>query len=833
MKKNGIVRRIFSCALVLILTGQIFLLPASAAETERAGSGASESTLSAFLSDGTIRNTDFGIVKNDSGASAARQNVAAFQKAFDQAAAQGIKEIKVEPGHYYVDTSHTFAGHSSAADNSIFIPSDMTVCLNGATFQQISNAQPGYAIFAVKNAGNVKLYGGELLGDKKSHEYTAGSSHEWGFGIAVMGSRNVIIEQVKISQMTGDGIYVGGVDAYLASGGKISENIAITNCEIFDCRRQGISVIGADQVDIGYCSIYDIDGTAPGYFIDLENELDWPIQNVVIHHNRFGKQGSPDREAVLVHRGSKNIILEGNTVEGNISLMYTDKVRISDNIINGTVGIAETADTDQVEFQMNTGKITYWDLSPTAKDIVSFTAGNHSSWSINRISGDITMVVPLHENLDSLETKVGLSGGAAVSPGSGSVQNLNHPVSYVVTGSSGQTKTHWVRTYRVSSFTQPFVLSPETIALDLQEKPAQSISVYLASGAAGASYAEVSSSDSSVAALSTTTVTESTLVTVYGRQRGSASVTVRFFNEAGEMLSNQKTYPVTVSGEERTGLSELTVCGKDMDGRILYTHSMQERIGSTKTVTAETKGGYTLIGSGTRDVIITGNAKNTVTFYYDVNPVYPELETERHISYLSGFSDGSVRPGDKVTRAQVAVIFFRLIKDENKNQPIAGRFSDVAAGAWYAQAVVYLESLGILSGYPDGTFKPHAHITRGELTAVASRFYSMTGGTNPFSDVSSGSWSTAYIINAYEKGWIAGYPNGTFRPGASITRAETVSVVNNMLMRRIRKENIPAGANRFHDLEDIHWAFSAIMEASCEHEYERLPDGTELWTSFG
>jgi hypothetical protein len=145
----------------------------------------------------------------------------------------------------------------------------------------------------------------------------------------------------------------------------------------------------------------------------------------------------------------------------------------------------------------------------------------------------------------------------------------------------------------------------------------------------------------------------------------------------------------------------------------------------------------------------------------------------------------------------------------------------VESGLWYAQAVNYLTSQGILSGYPDGDFKPDAPITRAELTAIVERLDSdPKTGANPFADLDGSHWAVNAILSAASKGWIAGYPDGTFKPDASITRAEAIKVVNGFLDRR----QFAAGFAQAHpspyaDLTPAHWAYADIIEASVAHSH--------------
>jgi uncharacterized repeat protein (TIGR02543 family) len=204
-----------------------------------------------------------------------------------------------------------------------------------------------------------------------------------------------------------------------------------------------------------------------------------------------------------------------------------------------------------------------------------------------------------------------------------------------------------------------------------------------------------------------------------------------------------------------------------------------------------------------------------------------------HIWYVRGFPDGSFRPGNSLTRAEVAMILWRLLDSEAKHLPQAGRFSDVQSDGWYVQAVNYLASRTILSGFPDGTFRPNAPITRAELTAVMSRFFDINDGAgNGFADVTDSHWAFRYINNAHNRGWVTGFEDGTFRPNNATIRAEAVTIINRVLSRTPNPETIRYwldGERLFNDLANSHWAYYQIMEAAIEHDFELDAQGREIW----
>jgi hypothetical protein len=203
--------------------------------------------------------------------------------------------------------------------------------------------------------------------------------------------------------------------------------------------------------------------------------------------------------------------------------------------------------------------------------------------------------------------------------------------------------------------------------------------------------------------------------------------------------------------------------------------------------------------------------------------------TSKHIQYIFGDPTGMVRPDSVITRAETAIIIYRLLADGNKDMAAPAAFSDVDDGQWYSQAVNYLAYIGAVNGYPDGSFKPNAPISRAEFTKLIAGFDNLEqAGGDMFSDIG-GNWAAKYINSAAAKGWVSGYPDGTFSPDSNITRAETVSLMNAKLQRGVNPENIPDWAPSYTDLGKGHWAYSDIIEASISHAYEYDENGAEIW----
>lgn len=212
-----------------------------------------------------------------------------------------------------------------------------------------------------------------------------------------------------------------------------------------------------------------------------------------------------------------------------------------------------------------------------------------------------------------------------------------------------------------------------------------------------------------------------------------------------------------------------------------------------------------------------------------------KLNKSEHFQYLYGYPDNTVRPNATITRGEAAAIFFRLLNDDYRDNIRTDKhnFSDVSSDLWSRKHIASLSGQGILTGYADGTFRPERPITRAELITIAAKFESLETDTNSkFTDVD-GHWADKYINSASAKGWVAGFADKTFRPDQLITRAEFVTIVNNVLGRNVKKENILPGTKQFIDLSSNQWFYAAMQEAINSHKYTRKENSIyEVWTEI-
>ena len=213
----------------------------------------------------------------------------------------------------------------------------------------------------------------------------------------------------------------------------------------------------------------------------------------------------------------------------------------------------------------------------------------------------------------------------------------------------------------------------------------------------------------------------------------------------------------------------------------------------------------------------------------------PEILTRDHYAYVMGREGNRICPEDKITRAEVATIYYRLlsVKEREKNSTKSNGFDDVETDDWFCTAISTLSRMGIISGRSASAFQPDALITRAEFATITSRLSAEEVEIeNTFTDVN-GHWAGEYISKAAARGWILG-ENGKFRPDDYITRAEVMTIVNRVLGRLPEGEaDLLDGMKIWSDNDPNAWYYLAVQEATNSHEYARKEDGVhEKWTGF-
>ncbi len=232
---------------------------------------------------------------------------------------------------------------------------------------------------------------------------------------------------------------------------------------------------------------------------------------------------------------------------------------------------------------------------------------------------------------------------------------------------------------------------------------------------------------------------------------------------------------------------------------------------------------------------VTMNGDKTVYAGWEATGVPDKLNGDDHFAYVIGYPDGKVHPEGNISRAETATIFFRLLKADIRdgNLTADNEFSDVSDGQWHNKAVSTMAKLGIVKGRRADRFDPDASITRAEFAAICARFSTKpVENSGSFSDIS-GHWAENEIERAAAFGWISGYPDGTFRPDARITRAEAMTMINRVLCRMPQSESdLLDSMVTWPDNKPSDWHYLAVQEATNSHDFDRQGEVGESWTKL-
>ena len=216
------------------------------------------------------------------------------------------------------------------------------------------------------------------------------------------------------------------------------------------------------------------------------------------------------------------------------------------------------------------------------------------------------------------------------------------------------------------------------------------------------------------------------------------------------------------------------------------------------------------------------------------NETAPKLNTRDHFAYVQGYPDGTVKPAGSITRAEVAAILFRLMDADSRSlyYSTASGFRDVDSTKWYNTYVATLNNAGVITDSRTGYFRPNDAITRAELAAMLAQFAEKKSAAIYFSDVSAGYWAANAIALTANLGWINGYPDGTFGPDKTVTRAELMAMVNRATGRAPESTSaLLSGMKTWKDNADTaRWYYLDVQEATNSHTYLGAP--TETWTSL-
>ena len=278
------------------------------------------------LTTGLINNDYFNISKDGTNS---EETTRGINRAIVYAYRNNINNIKLEKGEYLIKIDEEKKG--------ITMYSNISLDLNASILQVEKNSYDGYRTFYIKNEVNIEIYNGVLIGDKNEHDYDSiQSEHQWGYGIHIRGGNNVKIHNLEIYDFIGDGIYI---DKYKNGDSSTrTTNTNICNNNIHDCRRQGISIIDGNNIEISSNEIHDINGSSPQSGIDLEaNYEDESIENINIFNNKFYNFGR--NYAIQVYEGVNSAEICDNEIFASIRINDAKEfVKIErNNLLNGEI----------------------------------------------------------------------------------------------------------------------------------------------------------------------------------------------------------------------------------------------------------------------------------------------------------------------------------------------------------------------------------------------------------------------------------------------------------------------------------------------------------------
>jgi uncharacterized repeat protein (TIGR01451 family) len=209
--------------------------------------------------------------------------------------------------------------------------------------------------------------------------------------------------------------------------------------------------------------------------------------------------------------------------------------------------------------------------------------------------------------------------------------------------------------------------------------------------------------------------------------------------------------------------------------------------------------------------------------YKSFSEVTDNIYAKEDLTYILGYPDKTVRGERALSRSEASAIFYRLYDGfypKLQRQMTSTTFSDVPADAWYYKEVELCYGVGIINGYSDGTFRPDEPITRAEFAMIAALAAELPSSDKQmFKDVTKDHWAYLLINSAAQAGWVKGYPDGTYRPESTISRAEAVTLINRMRNRVITVNELKALGivNPYTDLVETYWAYSDLIEATVKH----------------
>ena len=723
-------------------------------------------------------------------------------------------------------------------------PADIIICMGGKPYEGAVD-ETG-AIIYNENAGlpepgfTVQLPGALIGMDVTSLTFQEkDGSRRWSFQPYDGQAGTTVYRLVPAEGQEATRVQFTKADGTVIPGDKFEVGLEVnTSFKIELYKGSGETAVGDIIVEVGGVE-YAVDSSATGTLTVRGTTEDVSITSVSATAPTGGKPGA------VANAGTTYTINNGEVevIGGDVSLLF-------DNIIDHT-GNDRTGKLEERAFEWLTSQGT----TPTTEhrfvyqlkyldlvDLDLVDANNGNAWV--KASNDLTIYWPLPEGADTDTLKVLHFKGLHRDMTTGQIESeiAKCEVEIISSTISGNYVTFNVGTAGFSPFA---LVWQEAIPANTHTITATASSGGTIDPSGTVSVADGNSQTFTFAPYSgyyiSSVVVDGQSISWAGNSytftnvTANHTITVTFAKSGGGSGSGNTYY--TIDAEAGHGGSITP------EGRILVAS------GGDKTFTITPDEGYRIA-----DVLVDGESIGVVSSYTfenvrsdhtieviferysgvadpDDTGVSEWLDISNHRDYLHGYNDGSFKPDQDMTRGEVAQMFYNLLLEKNVSYRSA--FSDVTENMWYADAVNTLASLGVIEGVGNGLYAPDRAVTRAEFVVIAMRFARLdTSGENIFSDVGTDDWFYEQVVGSIKYGWITGYPDGTFRPDNTISRAEVATIVNRMLARSADKAFIDSYAGEMKTFTDVsfsYWAYYDIMEAANAHGYGKH-NGTEMWS---
>lgn len=267
----------------------------------------------------------------------------------------------------------------------LFLKNNLILNLNSATLK-INNPE-NYTYTCLLRAGsvkNIKIYNGKLIGDRDTNPGSIPGQH--GHGVRILEAQDIVISDMVIINMFGDGI---SIDSNYAVLKNYSSNITIKNCIIDNIRRNGITISTAENVTVDNNIISNVNGTAPEACIDIEtNSKDYPARNIKFTNNTLSVT-SKEKLGFCIGSYTENVIVSNNILEGGTLIHRSKDIVINDNIIkNGDTLAIRNSNNVNVESNIfnNVSLVSYDNVCQSIINNNIFNMIDRSAFGISQDS---------------------------------------------------------------------------------------------------------------------------------------------------------------------------------------------------------------------------------------------------------------------------------------------------------------------------------------------------------------------------------------------------------------------------------------------------------------